>query len=101
MKMKQIKTRKEWSNAEVKAVAQLYIKMKTMHDNNQHFVKSHMTKPLAEKLGRTVPSIECKMMNISFILDSNGMEWLKGYKPLKNANSAMTAQIAPLFNIKQ
>lgn len=99
MKMKPIKTRKVWTTKEVQQVATLYKTMQKLDDAGQPFVKSHMTKPLAEKLGRSVPSIECKMMNMSFVLTQFGRPWLRGYKPLKNVNGEMYKQLARQFGL--
>ncbi|MGI9288796.1 MAG: hypothetical protein ACR2P1_25640 [Pseudomonadales bacterium] len=100
MKMKAITKRKEWTTKEVQQVATLYMKMQAHDAKGEHFVKSHMTKPLAEKLGRSVPSIECKMMNISHVLNVHGIQWLRGYKPLANVNSAMFKQLVRQFNLE-
>ena len=99
MKMKPITKRKEWTTREVQQVATLYKKMQQLDADGVPFVKSHMTKPLAEKLGRSVPSIECKMMNMSHVLTLYGRQWLRGYKPLSNINSAMVKQMARQFDL--
>lgn len=99
MKMKAVTKRKAWTTKEVQQVATLYKKMQDLDASGTPFVKSHMTKPLAEKLGRSVPSIECKMMNMSYVLTQYGRPWLRGYKPLSNINGDMYKQMARQFGL--
>ncbi len=104
MHVKQIKKAKNWTTREVQQVATLYKRMQELDaagrlGRGKDFTKSGMVKPLAEKLGRSVPSVECKMMNMSYVLTQFGRDWLKGYKPLSNVNGAMYQQMARQFNL--
>ena len=86
MKMGKITNSKIWEASEVSEVIALYMTFLSAQLYGQKIVKSHHYKPLAEKLSRSVGSVESKLMNVSGALLAHGRQDLivRGYKPLSN-----------------
>lgn len=104
MKMGKITKSKIWEPVEVNQVIALYMTFLSAQFSGQKIVKSHHYKPLAEKLGRSIGSVESKLMNVSGALKAHGRLDLivKGYKPLDNYSvdllSAVEHEIIGVFD---
>ena len=81
--MGKIKVRRDWEKSELAQLIELYNFFLNCQLSGQKFVKTECYRPLAEKLNRTVASIEQKLMNISGVLKLHGRVDLivKGYLP--------------------
>ena len=91
MHMGKITSAKNWEAPELSQVIALYFLFIANQLAGVKVVKSHHYKPLAESLGRSIGSIESKLMNISACLKFHKRSDLivKGYKPLNNFSTDM------------
>lgn len=87
MKMKPVQKRIGWTDEHNQVIVAAYFGMLQKQINGVKFVKAHLVRELAEYMGRSKASVECKFMNISAIVAENGINPVKGYKPLDNYNS--------------
>lgn len=78
-----------WDDAELDAIVEDYFAMLDAELEGRPFVKSHHSKDLMERIGRTHRSVEFKHQNISAVLDELGMPWIEGYKPKRNYQNAI------------
>lgn len=78
-----------WDDAELDAIVADYFAMLTAELGGRPYVKSHHSKALMERIGRTHRSVEFKHQNISAVLDELGMPWIEGYKPKRNYQNAI------------
>jgi len=78
-----------WDDAELDAIVADYFDMLAAELSGRAYVKSHHSKALMEKIGRTHRSVEFKHQNISAVLDELGMPWIEGYKPKRNYQNAI------------
>lgn len=78
-----------WDDAELDAIVADYFDMLAAEFGGRAYVKSHHSKALMEKIGRTHRSVEFKHQNISAVLDELGMPWIEGYKPKRNYQNAI------------
>lgn len=87
--------RDAWTADEVQAVVDDYIEMLILELNGQSFNKAARARALMPRLrGRSKASIEMKRQNISAALLELHAPWVAGYKPLKNAQLALTEAVA-------
>ncbi|MBD8272936.1 HNH endonuclease [Pseudomonas fluorescens] len=89
------KDKTDWSDAELVAAVEAYLKMLAWEQNGQPFNKAHENRVLRQDpiAGRTESSIEFRMQNISAVLVKMGLDRIKGYKPAKNVGSRVERQI--------
>ncbi len=89
------KDKTDWSDAELVAAVEAYLKMLAWEQNSQPFNKAHENRVLRQGpiAGRTESSIEFRMQNISAVLVKMGLDRIKGYKPAKNVGSGVERQI--------
>lgn len=78
-----------WDDAELDAIVADYFDMLAAELSGRGYVKSHHSKALMEKIGRTHRSVEFKHQNISAVLEEMGMPWIEGYKPKRNYQNAI------------
>jgi len=94
--MKAIKstgTRNPWSAAECKQCISLYALMLAAQRLDKKYVKAPMVRTLAAGIGRTKGSVEAKLMNISGVRHSIGLDYVTGYKPLGNAQKLLADMV--------
>ena len=79
----------DWSVSEIKAAVDAYLKMLALELSGQKFVKTDENLALRETAlpTRTKGSVEFRMQNISTVLMKMDRDFIKGYKPAKNAGS--------------
>ena len=84
----------KWSEAELDASVKVYLEMLAKERSGTPYRKSdYRNKLLQDALkGRTPGSFEFRMQNISYVLDSLGQPYIKGYLPAKNVG-ANTAEL--------
>lgn len=78
-----------WDDTELDAIVADYFAMLNAELEGRPYVKSHHSKALMERIGRTHRSVEFKNQNISAVLDELGMPWIEGYKPKRNYQNAI------------
>ena len=82
-----------WTEEELKAAVEAYVKMHSDEANGISFVKKQIYAGLAEQFGRTEKSYEYRMQNISYVYSLMGRNWVSGLKPAKNVGSKTAAII--------
>ena len=94
--MKAIKTtgkRTPWGVIEIEQVITLYNEFLINQINGVKYSKAQPVRDCAANIGRSKGSIECKLMNISAIRNSNGLDIVNGYKPLDNAQKLLVDMV--------
>jgi hypothetical protein len=79
----------DWQNDELDAIIADYFAMLQADLSGQPYVKSHHSRDLMAKIGRTHRSVEFKHQNVSAVLDELGLPWIPGYKPKRNYQNAI------------
>lgn len=87
-----------WTEEELKAAVEAYVKMHSDEANGVSFVKKKIYAGLSEKFERTEKSYEYRMQNISYVYSLMGRNWVSGLKPAKNVGSKTTAIIERLIS---
>ena len=85
----------DWSDAELAAAVEAYLKMLAWEKSGQPFNKALENRLLREGpiAGRAKGSVEFRMLNISTVLIRMGLEPIKGFKPAKNVGSGVEQRI--------
>jgi hypothetical protein len=78
-----------WTDDELDAIIADYFAMLGADLSGQPYVKSHHSRDLMAKIGRTHRSVEFKHQNVSAVLDELGLPWIPGYKPKRNYQNAI------------
>jgi len=88
-------TSKAWSDDENRAAVDAYLDMLSRYLSGRAFVKKVLVEQLqaGSLSGRSRRSIESRFQNISFVMESNGLPWVKGYAPLSNVGTEVKARI--------
>jgi hypothetical protein len=79
----------DWTGDELDAIITDYFAMLEADLSGQAYVKSHHSRDLMAKIGRTHRSVEFKHQNVSAVLDELGLPWIPGYKPKRNYQNAI------------
>src|ERR1039458_6393994 len=79
----------DWTDDELDAIIADYFAMLGADLSGQPYVKSHHSRDLMAKIGRTHRSVEFKHQNVSAVLDELGLPWIPGYKPKRNYQNAI------------
>jgi 5-methylcytosine-specific restriction enzyme A len=87
-----------WTEEELIASVEAYVKMHFDEANGISFVKKHIYVDLSEQFGRTEKSFEYRMQNISYVYSLMGRNWVAGLKPAKNVGSKTAAIIEQLIS---
>ncbi len=89
------KDKTDWSDAELAAAVEAYLKMLAWEKSGQLFNKALENRLLREGpvAGRAKGSIEFRMQNISTVLVRMGWDRIEGYKPAKNVGSGVEQRI--------
>ena len=95
---------RHWSEAEVEAAVQDYLKMLTLEVSGQSFNKAERNRDLRKRLDdRSHQAVEYKHANISAVLDEMGLPFIGGYKPRRNAQALLRdvvrRRISPLLEL--
>jgi 5-methylcytosine-specific restriction protein A len=85
----------EWSDNELDAAVTAYLDMLSMELASNAYNKTEIRRfALAGALsGRSEPSFEYRMANISAVLSGMGRRWIEGYKPAKNVGTNVQRRI--------
>ena len=79
----------EWSDREIDLIIADYFHMRRMEILREPYVKSRRNAALQEVTGRSRGAIEYKHQNISAVLQTLGMWWIPGYKPMANFQKSL------------
>lgn len=82
-----------WSEEEVEASVEAYFKLFDKQRAGHSIVKKHVYEELSSLYGRSPKSYEYRFQNISFVLDSMGLPWVKGLVPAANVGSFVKSLI--------
>ncbi|WP_350615342.1 HNH endonuclease [Pseudomonas sp. HY7a-MNA-CIBAN-0227] len=91
-----------WSDAELEASVDAYLKMLKLEQSGQAFKKPVENRLLREgPLSlRSASSIEYRMQNISAVIQLLGWQPIKGYVPAKNVGVGVSARIRAVLEAK-
>lgn len=89
------KSNSDWSEVEIQAAVDAYLRMWSCEQKEQAYNKAHENRVLREGVlaERTKSSIEFRMQNISSVMVELGREPIKGYKPAKNVGANVARSI--------
>jgi 5-methylcytosine-specific restriction protein A len=89
------KSNSDWSEVEIQAAVDAYLRMWSCEQKEQAYNKAHENRVLREGVlaDRTKSSIEFRMQNISSVMVELGREPIKGYKPAKNVGANVARSI--------
>ncbi|XXK27311.1 HNH endonuclease [Arenicellales bacterium nBUS_45] len=80
----------DWNQEECRLIVSDYMEMLGLELQGQKYNKAARRKNLLPKLNnRSEGSIEFKHQNISAVLKEAGLQWINGYKPASNYQSAL------------
>lgn len=90
-----VETGSEWSDEEITATVAAYFEMLAKEMNRQPFNKAEYNRKLREGPlhARSKGAVELKLANISSVLADADLPWIKGYKPRKNIQKALTPKV--------
>ena len=86
--------REAWTQHEIDLVVSDYISMLDMEMRGQKFVKAQHNRRLQDLTGRSKGSIEYKHQNISAVIESFGLPYIRGYVPARNFQRALYEAVA-------
>ncbi|WLH67351.1 HNH endonuclease signature motif containing protein [Pseudomonas sp. FP2309] len=91
-----------WSDNELEASVEAYLKMWTLEKSGQTFKKSDENRLLREGPlhQRSVSSIEYRMQNISAVFEQLGLQRITGYMPAKNIGAGVSERIRKVLAAK-
>ena len=88
-------TGKPWNEIEQQLIITAYLNMLNEELAGRKFNKAETRRTVLPLLaGRSAGSYEMKCCNISAALDSLGLKWIKGYKPLPGYQKSLKDEIA-------
>lgn len=82
-----------WTDEELKASVASYREMMLLEAAGKHYVKAHYYRQLASRFNRVEGAFERRMQNISYLLESRGLEWLQGLKPQENIGAGIEPRL--------
>ncbi|MFB3305871.1 HNH endonuclease [Pseudomonas sp. AMR01] len=96
------KTSNGWSDEELEASVDAYLKMWTLEQSGQAFTKSVENRLLREGPLhlRSASSIEYRMQNISAVFEQLGLKRITGYMPAKNIGAGVSERIRKVLAAK-
>lgn len=79
----------EWTDTELELAIANYLKMLSLEVAGKNFVKADFRRELESQINRTRTSIEYRHQNISSVLATLDMPYIRGYKPMKNVGTGV------------
>lgn len=77
----------EWTDAELELAVANYMEMLAIEVAGDNYVKADFRRKLESQINRTRTSIEYRHQNISSVLATLDMPYIRGYKPMKNVGT--------------
>jgi 5-methylcytosine-specific restriction protein A len=89
----------EWSDTELREAVRSYLWMLRLESEGTPYNKSEINRSLREGLlkNRSKSSVECRMQNISAVLEGLCLPRVKGYVPAKNLGTSVKDRIQRLL----
>ena len=87
----------DWTDEELQATVASYAEMMRLDAAGTPYVKAYYYRLLAQRFGRIEGAFERRMQNISYLLDSRGLEWLQGLKPQANVGLNVEPRLVALL----
>lgn len=90
-----------WTDKELDAAVEAYIELRSLAVGNLRVPK----RPIIDRLlagplsTRTRSSIERRFSNISYVMESIGEGWVKGYKPLSNVGARVHPRLERMIKL--
>lgn len=78
-----------WSDTELNAIVDVYLRMLELEKASQPYVKAEYNREVQSRTGRARGSVEYKFQNISHVLNEAKQPYIKGYKPASNVQAAL------------
>jgi hypothetical protein len=87
----------DWTDGELSAAVEAYLQMLGLEQDGRPYskavvVRGLMAGPLIER-----KSIDFRLQNISYVLQSMGRPWIAGYKPLKNTGARVETTLRKII----
>lgn len=82
-----------WSNDEVRHLVDAYLEMLGLEQAGESYVKLRYNERVQELTGRTKGSVEFKFCNASAAIRDLGYDYIEGYKPRDNYQSALYEEL--------
>lgn len=97
------KNSKGWTDEELEASVDAYLKMLALEQSGKTFKKNEENRRLREGIlsQRSASSIEYRMQNISAVLEQLQQPRISGYMPAKNIGAGVIERIRAVLAIKQ
>ena len=80
----------DWTAEQNSIVVEAYFDMLLQQQDGTRYVKAEYNRNVQSRTGKTRGSVERKFQNISFLLQEMGHPTITGYKPLSNAQFALS-----------
>mgnify|MGYP000246376739 CR=1 FL=1 len=87
---------RRWESDELELVVEEYMRMLADIRSQKPVNKLATARSLAECLGRTRSAVEYVWGNISYVLHTNGREWMEGEPPRGHASKLLTQIVTRL-----
>jgi 5-methylcytosine-specific restriction protein A len=89
----------DWTDQELLAAVHAYFEMLTQERSGEKYNKAEVNRRLRAGAlrSRTKGSVELRMQNISAVLDELCLDWIEGYKPMKNVGEAVKDRIKSII----
>ncbi len=91
----------DWTEREVDLIVADYFDMLRMELAGEPFIKARRNAALQDLIHRSRGSIEFKHQNISAVLVTLGLPWIRGYKPMPNFQRALINSIERLLDTQK
>jgi hypothetical protein len=85
----QPRERVPWSDTELNAIVDVYLRMLELEKASQPYVKAEYNREVQSRTGRARGSVEYKFQNISHVLNEAKQPYIEGYKPAANVQAAL------------
>ena len=88
-------TGQPWSSEEVRVVVDAYFWMLGEEIAGRSYVKTHLYQRLHDESlpNRSLKAIERKCQNVSAVMESHNLPWVKGLAPLRNVQTDLTEAV--------
>lgn len=87
------KERAHWSESEISVAVHAYFQMLEHESASRPYVKAAYNRDVQALTGRSHGAVEYKFQNISHVLNEAGSRYIEGYKPARNAQTALKSAV--------
>ena len=94
--------REDWTAYEIAVTVRSYLAMLESDESGESYNKAAANRELRTLIpARSRSAIEFKHQNISAVLDADGMIFIRGYKPMRNVQRALTLEVRRQVHLKR